>query len=75
VLQGEHDVPEDKLWSRFPRTLSNLEGAIARLPHVLVFDNSDLTQPFREVAVFDHGRLSDVQEPTPEWFRPFVPRI
>jgi len=42
VSQGGHDVPTDKLKSRFPRTLANLKGAIRTLPHVLVFDNSNL---------------------------------
>jgi predicted ABC-type ATPase len=39
VSQGGHEVPDDKLRSRFPRTLANLRAAISRLPHVLVFDN------------------------------------
>jgi len=38
VAQGGHDVPPDKLAKRFPRTMRNLERAIERLPHVLVFD-------------------------------------
>lgn len=67
VTQGGHDVPDDKLRSRFPRTLDNLKAAIARLPHVLVFDNSDLSVPYRLVAVFDHGQLAYSQEPLPEW--------
>jgi predicted ABC-type ATPase len=57
VSQGGHDVPDDKLRARFPRTLDNLRLAIPRLPHVLVYDNSDLAAPFRQVAVFDHGQL------------------
>src|SRR5262249_12894041 len=57
VSQGGHDVPDDKLQSRFPRTLENLQSAIRRLPHVLIYDNSDLRQPFRSVAAFDHGQL------------------
>jgi predicted ABC-type ATPase len=61
VSQGGHDVPDDKLLSRFPRTLDNLQAAIARLPHVLVYDNSDLNAPFRPVAAFHDGRLSGLQ--------------
>jgi predicted ABC-type ATPase len=55
VSQGGHDVPDDKLRSRFPRTLANLRAAIAQLPHVLIYDNSDLTVPYRRVAVFENG--------------------
>ena len=73
VSQGGHDVPDDKLQSRFSRTLANLQAAIARLPHVLIYDNSDLNVPYRLVAVFDHGRLHHLQEPVPEWVRPVLP--
>jgi predicted ABC-type ATPase len=56
VLQGGHDVPGDKLATRFPRTLANLERAIQVLPHVIVFDNSDLARPFRKVAEYVEGK-------------------
>jgi predicted ABC-type ATPase len=72
VSQGGHDVPDDKLLSRFSRTLDNLRSAIHRLPHVLVYDNSDLHAPFRPVAVFDHGQLRELKEPVPGWLRPFL---
>ncbi len=51
VSQGGHDVPDDKLGSTFPRTLNNLLAAIARLPHVLFYDKSDLNVPYRQVAI------------------------
>jgi predicted ABC-type ATPase len=72
VSQGGHDVPDDKLRSRFLRTLDNLQAAISRLPYVLIYDNSDLNVPFRHVAAFHHGRLSHLQEPIPEWLRPLI---
>jgi len=73
VSQGGHDVPDDKLQSRFSRTLDNLQAAIARLPHVLIYDNSDLNVPYRLVAVFEHGQLRHLQEPLPEWLRSAIP--
>jgi predicted ABC-type ATPase len=73
VSQGGHDVPEDKLQSRFARTLANLQAAIPRLPHVLIYDNSDLNAPYRQGAVFEHGQLRHLQEPIPEWLRPVLP--
>jgi predicted ABC-type ATPase len=73
VSQGGHDVPDDKLRTRFPRTLHNLQAAIVRLPHVLIYDNSDLNIPYRSVAEFDHGQLRHLQQPIPEWLRPLVP--
>jgi predicted ABC-type ATPase len=46
VSQGGHTVPSEKLVSRYPRTLANLQEAIRELPHVLIFDNDDLAAPF-----------------------------
>ena len=74
VSQGGHDVPDDKLQARFPRTLANLQAAIARLPLVLIYDNSDLDVPYRQVAVFERGELRHLREPVPEWLRPVLPR-
>jgi predicted ABC-type ATPase len=67
VLQGGHDVPAEKVASRFGRTLENLRHAIREVPHVLVYDNSDLGQPFRKVAEVDHGKAVEVSEPLPAW--------
>jgi predicted ABC-type ATPase len=67
VTQGGHDVPTDKLRSRYPRTLANLKSAIRELPCVLIFDNDDLHTPFRQVAVFEHGQQTFRQLPLPRW--------
>jgi predicted ABC-type ATPase len=56
VTQGGHDVPSGKLKARFPRTLANLKSAIVQLPHVLVFDNSDLSHSFSLIAIFKDGK-------------------
>jgi len=68
VSQGGHDVPSDKLVSRFPRTLANLQTAMRELPHVLLFDNEDLAAPFRRVAIIESGRLIWSATPLPQWF-------
>jgi predicted ABC-type ATPase len=73
VSQGGHDVPTQKLAERFPRTLANLKAAIRELPHVWVFDNSDLSHPFRQVAVFRDGHRAEVHPPVPDWLRPLLP--
>ena len=59
VAQGGHDVPDEKLQSRFERTRANLQRAIEALPLVLVFDNSDLKHPYKRVAVYSHGTQID----------------
>jgi predicted ABC-type ATPase len=72
VSQGGHDVPTEKLRSRYPRTLANLKAAIRELPCVLIYDNGDLQAAFREVAVFDRGKLLTANEPIPNWLKPLL---
>jgi predicted ABC-type ATPase len=69
VLQGGHDVPTEKLAARFDRTLANLHRAVRELPFVLVFDNSDLRHPFRQVAEFKDGRPISLARPLPVWLK------
>lgn len=73
VSQGGHDVPAEKLRSRFPRTLKNLKAAIRELPHVLIYDNDDLSVPYRQVAVFEQGRPVFVKRPRPAWLKRLLP--
>lgn len=72
VSQGGHDVPSEKLLSRYPRILENLRAALQKLPHVWVFDNDDLRTPFRLVAVCEAGRMVEVNRPVPGWLRPLI---
>ncbi len=69
VSQGGHDVPDEKLRARFPRSLANLKRALRELPHVLVFDNSDMRHPFHQVAAFEAGMLVTRPELQPAWLR------
>ena len=69
VSQGGHDVPTEKLVSRYPRTMENLRKAVRELPHVWVFDNDDLRRPFRLAAVSEAGRVVRLEKPVPGWLR------
>jgi predicted ABC-type ATPase len=62
VCQGGHDVPDDKLRTRFERTLANLQRAIKRLPHVIVFSNEDLSNPYQLIAIYENGRAMEWKE-------------
>lgn len=72
VEAGGHDVPDDRLHARFPRTLANLELAIPLVDEAFVFDNSSDLRPFRPVAVFSNGRVVKRFEPLPLWAAPLV---
>jgi predicted ABC-type ATPase len=67
VAKGGHDVPTNKLFERFSRTLLNLRAALGILPHVYLIDNSNLSKPFRLVARFEEGNPIDLRQPLPGW--------
>ena len=67
VDAGGHDVPDDKILSRFPRTLKNLSQALEFVDHAFVFDNSSAKEPFRFVAEFSNGALVRRGKRRPKW--------
>jgi predicted ABC-type ATPase len=67
VTQGGHDVPTEKLESRYPRTIANLKTALLEIPYAWIFDNDDLRAPYRLVAVYEHGPLVALHRPIPRW--------
>ena len=75
VTKGGHDVPTGKLMARYPRTLDNLVRAMQVLPCVLVYDNSDLAQPFRFLAEYRAGLPVRSGGDFPAWFSRLVERV
>jgi predicted ABC-type ATPase len=74
VSQGGHDVPQDKLVARYPRTLANLKAALQVVPRVYLFDNEDLSHPFKRVAVFENGKPTFLAQPPAGWLLPLLPQ-
>ena len=72
VEAGGHDVPDDKIRSRFPRTLRNLSEALRFVDHAFVFDNSSAKEPFRFVAELDNGALVRRSRCRPTWAQPVL---
>ena len=67
VEGGGHDMPDEKLHARFPRTLANLRAAIPIVDEAFLFDNSSYDHPFRIVAIYEQGRLVSRHPPLPSW--------
>ena len=67
VQQGGHNVPDDKVENRIPRTLNNIKVAIPLCDHVRLLDNSSATDPFQVVATVRQGHIDYQQEPAPVW--------
>lgn len=73
VIQGGHDVPTDKIATRYPRTMENLRLSLLRLPLVLVYDNDDWREPHRFVLAAGNGVVQEKAEHLPEWLTPLLP--
>jgi predicted ABC-type ATPase len=56
VESGGHDVPDDKLLARFPRTQANIRAVLEFADLALVFDNSRVDLPFQHVETWIAGR-------------------
>jgi len=74
LSQGGHDVPTDKLFTRYPRTLANFKTAVQELPHVWIFNNNDLRTPYQLVAIYERGQIVKLNPPVPPWLRPALPK-
>ncbi len=72
VAEGGHDVPEDKIFARYPRSLENLARAINAGIRVMIYDNSRLDDPHRRLGVFERGRLIlQTPDAIPPWAQRF----
>lgn len=65
---GGHDVPDDRIESRFPRTLDNLRRARVRVDIALILDNSSPSTPFEFVALWIDGAVAKQRSVLPKWY-------
>ena len=66
VAQGGHSVPATDVRRRFVRSQANLAGAIAQADEARLYDNSNIDEPYRVVAVLTATERWLVADP-PEW--------
>jgi predicted ABC-type ATPase len=74
VSKGGHDVPHDKIFARYGRTMRNLQQSLLELDNVRVYDNTDTDRPYRLAASRDVGHEVVAYDPTPAWLKPLMPR-
>ena len=68
--QGGHAVPEDKIISRYHRSLELLFEAIRYTNRAYIFDNSALRQDHTWLAEITDGRVLEIKtDQIPAWFR------
>ena len=67
VSEGGHDVPEEKIESRVPRTHENISVAVDLCDFVYIFDNSSYDNPFQQIATKSNGDVTLHTTETPDW--------
>ncbi|PCJ32502.1 MAG: hypothetical protein COA90_03030 [Gammaproteobacteria bacterium] len=67
VSEGGHSVPADKVSSRVPRVLQNIQQVLPLCDHCYLLDNSRLDNPFQRVTEIHNGLISLKVSPLPEW--------
>ena len=70
VRQGGHDVPEDKIVSRYHRSLDLLMEAIRHTHRAYIFDNSSPAEDRTWLAEVTEGRTLEMKtDRIPAWFK------
>jgi len=67
VSEGGHHVPDDKVISRIPRVLQNIEKTLPLCTHCYLLDNSRLDSPFNQVAQISSNKLILKAGLLPQW--------
>lgn len=71
VSQGGHDVPDDKIFARYARTLANLKRLIPVANRLTIYDNSEVERAHRPIAFFEDGILSALSAEISNWLDEF----
>ena len=67
MLEGGHQVPIEKIISRYARSMANLHAAIPLADRVYIYDNSIDDVFARLIARTQDGVLRKVYEAVPTW--------
>ena len=72
VQRGGHDVPEDKIRTRYEKSLANLREAILLSDRAYLFDNSAMS--YKWIAEYDGatGELRYIEEEIPQWVENYL---
>lgn len=70
VEQGGHTVPEDKIRSRYIRSLDLLVKAVKLSDRAFIFDNSGFSTPL--LAEKNEGNLKILKSEVPDWFNKYL---
>ena len=70
VREGGHDVPAEKILSRYPRTLANLTKVLSLADVAFLYDSQDVQQGgLQHVATCRQGVLIEGMDDFPAWVK------
>lgn len=64
---GGHDVPEEKVRARIPRSLENIAHTVALADELHLLDNSSSDNPYVRVASWVGAQWGGMSTPLPDW--------
>ena len=67
VHEGGHNVPEEKVLKRMPRTMVNIHNVLPLVDTAKFYDNSSKNNPFVSIAQLNRGKLDIQNQPLPNW--------
>ncbi len=73
TLEGGHNVPTQKIYSRIPRTIKHIKEALTLVNQAWILDNSSEKDRFKQIAVMKNGRFEFKVHPLPEWINEILP--
>jgi predicted ABC-type ATPase len=75
VALGGHDVPAEKIRTRYSRVIANLLAAIPLCDRAYLYDNGRADRLHRHVMTFADGRLVRIVPDPPRWVAQLFPRL
>lgn len=69
VKEGGHNVPEDKIRSRYERNQLLIKQAVLKSDKAFVYDNSYLNRVPSLIISFNNGHVDRVSDAVPDWVR------
>ena len=74
VKDGGHDVPPDRIRTRYERMRGNVRSAVSFVDLAVLVDNSSFETPLVPVAVTAKGKVIHQRAPLPWWAEAVLPR-
>ncbi len=66
VSQGGHGIPDADVERRFTESFQQLKKVLSICDMVILYDNTEI---FKRFAIFKEGKLCNLAEECPEWYK------